>query len=421
VKFGIRMKRVAVPHALLLLARHGLLVLAIAIAPVSTSAQNIAPLAEPDLNLVGDGWIYALASQPDGSMIAGGYFQFSDGTPHRFLIRLRPDGSLDPDWNPAPNNTVFALATDADGAVYVGGAFTEIGGVARGGLAKLSGTGSGAVDPDWDPPTNSWVLALALLDEGALIVGGEFSEVGGQSRSRLAKVLADGSVDEDWNPAPNAVVRSILVREQDVFVGGQFTQIGGQPRRSLAKLSAVGSGTADPVWNPAPQFDFGPSINAMVTDCEGNLFVGGNFDTIGGQERSYLAKISATGTGTAAPEWEARSNGTVLALTTHGCDTIYVQKYEGPNFGVAKRPTQGDGTPDPTWYPLTNWDPSSISNTARIYALATNGSDTIYIGGRFSELGGLPRLALASVPIDPLPAGEDVFANGFEDLPSTPP
>jgi hypothetical protein len=70
--------------------------------------------------------------------------------------------------------------------VYAGGFFTQIGSVWRLHLAKLSGSGTGTVDPIWDPSPDSGVTALALNSAGALLVGGEFSEAGGETRSGFA-------------------------------------------------------------------------------------------------------------------------------------------------------------------------------------------------------------------------------------------
>ena len=94
------------------------------------------------------------------------------------------------------------------------------------------------------------MLAISQQDDGKVIVGGYFSLVNGVSRTNIARVNADGTVDQTWNPAANDAVRRIVVSGTDVFVLGDFSAIGGQTRNGMAKLSTGGPGAADPVWNP---------------------------------------------------------------------------------------------------------------------------------------------------------------------------
>src|SRR5690606_30807890 len=149
---------------------------------VTAWAQRPAPQVFPNLELLTDGWVNAIARQPDGGVVFGGYFNKVNGTPRNNIARLRPDGTLDPEWNPSADGDIIALAIDASGAVYASGGFSSIGGTSRNYLAKLSGSGTGATDPDWNPSANSGVLALVVDASGAVYAGGAFTSIGGASR-----------------------------------------------------------------------------------------------------------------------------------------------------------------------------------------------------------------------------------------------
>src|SRR5690606_38418527 len=90
----------------------------------------------------------------------------------------------------------------------------------------------------FNPGANDFVFSFALQPDGKVLVGGLFTELGGQPRNRLARLTPDGSLDATFNPGADAAVWSLAVQpDGKVLVGGFFTQLGGQPRNRLARLS----------------------------------------------------------------------------------------------------------------------------------------------------------------------------------------
>ncbi|MEO7199848.1 MAG: Ig-like domain-containing protein, partial [Dokdonella sp.] len=78
---------------------------------------------------------------------------------------------------------------------------------------------------------------LAVQPDGKLLLGGQFSQVGGQTRNYIARLNVDGTVDADFNPGGNGTVYSLAVQpDGKVLVGGLFTQVGGQARNRIARL-----------------------------------------------------------------------------------------------------------------------------------------------------------------------------------------
>ena len=51
-------------------------------------------------------------------------------------------------------------------------------------------------------------------------------------------ILANGTVDSDWNPDASGGVNVLLISGEAVFTGGYFSTIGGQPRNNIAALDA---------------------------------------------------------------------------------------------------------------------------------------------------------------------------------------
>ena len=101
----------------------------------------------------------------------------------------------------APNadNTVLKLAVQADGKLLVGGDFTSIAGNTRSGIARLLPDGS--LDPTFpDPVVDGPIQAFAVQADGKILIGGTFHQVGVSLRNNIARLNPDGSVDLAFNP-----------------------------------------------------------------------------------------------------------------------------------------------------------------------------------------------------------------------------
>jgi hypothetical protein len=85
--------------------------------------------------------VAALAPQPDGKLVVGGGFTSVNGAARRAIVRLNPDGRADPTFNPGagPDGVVYALALQPDGNVILAGDFNNVGGTPRDRLARLFG------------------------------------------------------------------------------------------------------------------------------------------------------------------------------------------------------------------------------------------------------------------------------------------
>jgi uncharacterized delta-60 repeat protein len=171
-----------------------------------------------------------LVVQPDQKVIVGG------------SMRLNQDGTLDPTYNAAgPNFGVSAVSLQSDGKLMLGGSFQRLGGIARNHIGRLNADGS--LDSTFDPGVgpNWFVEALAVQSDGRVIIGGNFTEINGIARNRLARLNADGGVDMtfDSGMGPNDGVRCILLEAGGkVLVGGFFTRFNGVAKAYLARLVA---------------------------------------------------------------------------------------------------------------------------------------------------------------------------------------
>jgi len=168
-------------------------------------------------------------------------------------------------------------------SLYVGGAFTVIGTQNRSRLAKLSTSGTGLADLDWNPNANNQIEAMEMRGPW-IYAGGHFTTVGGQNRNRIARLnKTNGDADPDWDPDANGQVNDIVLNNDHIYVGGAFTFIGNQTRNRIADLDDAGDAV----------FTWDPNANSEVYTLElsSNLFLGGVFNMVDGLSHSGLAKL----------------------------------------------------------------------------------------------------------------------------------
>src|SRR5581483_2689454 len=93
-------------------------------------------------------------------------------------------------------------------SVYLGGAFTQVGGAAHARLAKVSGTGTGAVVSAWKGTASGEVFSLTSAGT-TLFAGGGFGTVDGSARANLAALNETDGAVLPWNPGTDGQVKSI--------------------------------------------------------------------------------------------------------------------------------------------------------------------------------------------------------------------
>lgn len=241
----------------------------------------------------------------------GGTFTYVDGESRSRIAKVNnTDGSVDLAWNPSSNNSVWEIEVSGSD-VYVGGYFTFIGGETRNTIAKLNNT-DGSADSQWDPNAENNVFAIELDGEN-MYVGGAFDYIDYTLVSEFAQLnLEYGQLTDSCYPnivtqsyctlypedpsCEASTVYSIRVVDDDIYVSGSFTNVGGisgDERLGLAKLNKEDCSLAS--WNPTAVNDNGDNPYVYTMEFSGTeVYVGGNFASIGGESRNNLAVLDST-------------------------------------------------------------------------------------------------------------------------------
>jgi uncharacterized membrane protein len=265
----------------------------------------------------------------------------------------------------ATGGTVYAVAQVGDRTV-IGGDFTAVGGVPRQHVAAI--LADGTLDQTWNPGADGTVYALAASADGSRIfLGGTFTSAGGAARSRLAAVDATtGAAVPGWTADTNGDVRALAAFGDRLYVGGAFTTVQALAIRRLAAVS-MSTGVVSTTFKPWPDW----TVRGLAVSPDGTkVYPVGGFTTIAGVARKGAAEIlAATGRATA---FAPTDGGALLAvgITPDGSRIFFSNP---ANVLFAYDPAVSNG---PVWTVKTGGDVQAVAASAT----------EVYIGGHFSQI-----------------------------------
>lgn len=178
-----------------------------------------------------NGSVFAILFMPDGRWLIGGAFTDAGGVADAdYLAYYDPTADTFTAVNATPLNlTVRALLLLPDGNVLFGGAYTNAGGDANADfLAKLT-VATGAYSSLNATPLNGTVLALALLPNLTVAVGGAYTNAGGDPNADyLAKLTLSTGAYSSFTATPlSSNVNALAARGTVLYIGGEFINPGG--------------------------------------------------------------------------------------------------------------------------------------------------------------------------------------------------
>jgi uncharacterized delta-60 repeat protein len=347
-----------------------------------------------------NGNVQALALQPDGRVLIGGFFDAVSDVLRNGIARLNTDGSVDLSFNPGDgvNSGVLALALQPDGKVLIGGYFSQVNGVSHHGIARLNADGS--VDSTFNPVTEegNYVTSLVLQPDGKVLAGGR---TGFSSNDSLimTRLNTDGSLDLAFNSG---------------ISGGKVTALALQPNGkvlvvnyNVSRLNANGS--LDPTFSSSI---VDPDINALALQPDGKVLVGGSR-----VDNTSVVRLNADGSldSTFNTTIDRRDVGEVdaLALQSNGkvlMGGIRVIRDEIRNDRITPvlARLNADGSLDDSFNIVF-----ATGDASHVYAIALQPNRQVLVGGFFNRLNrelhpGVARLKADGTLIKSISAGDEM-------------
>ena len=354
--------------------------------------------------------ILVTGSGGDAVVYAAGDFQHAPGIEASFVAERR-DGA----WRSIGefNRSVRSLMLfdSGDGPqLHAAGRFTEIDGQAISGVARWDGASwhpLGLGIPTSDPGFGPLVDTMAVYDDGrglALYVGGEFAIAGSLPARALARW--DGA---SWEPVGRGVegqVVDLAIHDFDgqerLVVVGRFTRAGGLAGVDVRNVAA---------WDGTNWHDVAGGANDNVLAVaslgdgpDASLFIGGQFDEVGGISASNIAMLSGE------YEWFPLGGGVtsrgvprvieLLPARVDGVESMLV----GGVFEAADGFIAGSlaaYSPAEGWRNMGGDFVSSLGGTERVETLALDESGTkLWAGGSFERVSGVEAVRIAERTLD---------------------
>ncbi len=223
-----------------------------------------------------------------------------------------------PTWQ--TNGTVYALAASG-GKVVAGGTFTQLRPPAGASGTARTQTALAVLNADTGAPDScqfavsaasgtASVLALTTnADQSVVYVAGNFSSIGGVNVGRVAAIDVNACVVKPFRPAQFSSTATALAQYGNVlYVGGLFNTVGGQTRRGFAAVNATTGALLDWVADAVRTVtnlpaDVGQGRAVAVSPDGQKVVVGGDMFEINGQYSHSIAMVTgATGANGAGGE-----------------------------------------------------------------------------------------------------------------------
>jgi len=285
------------------------------------------PSSASDAAIAIDPRVLAIITQPDGKILVGSTSVNEKGQAgvdfvSSDLARLNADGTVDSNFNAVHGGhglggpfAFVCIGLQPDGRVIFGGGFDSLNGAGSSCIGRFNGDGSQDFSFNADVRDDRAgagyhpeVRAIILQPDGKVIIGGVFTTVNDVSRTNLARLNNDGTLDNSFNPGtgPNdSVITVALQPDGKVIIGGFYTQV-------IARLNT--DGTLDTSFNPGNGPDNG--VACMALQADGRLLIGGQFASVSGFARNYVVQLS--GGDAMVLNFQKLNNQLVLSWTNAG-------------------------------------------------------------------------------------------------------
>lgn len=359
-----------------------------------------------------DGPVYAIAPDNAGGWYIGGKFNYVGGVPRRNFARVNSNGTVH-SLNLAPDGPVYAIEMEpaqysSSPYLFIGGDFSFIDGIPVYNVAQLN-TMTKQIISTWVPDINGPVYALKKIGNN-VYVGGSFTNVDGNNNLNLAIISISRNYTVSFNPnTTSGPVYALYYNKESnsLFVGGNFTAIGSNLRQHVGQIN-ISTQTVSS-WNPnvngtvraiagllpplpgntSSSGSGGKYVNEETAAVSNTIYIGGEFTNINGTPVKGFAEMSMTSNTPLPSTLTANCNGTVWAIYA---DKKKNRIYVGGKFSSLGGTLRNNLACLDTLGNATSWNPSA---GGKVSAICRQVGISIHVGGEFPCMGSVEKAYVA--------------------------
>jgi uncharacterized delta-60 repeat protein len=340
-----------------------------------------------------DYYVEQVLEQPDGKVLICGLFSYYNGENRPWIARLNSDGTIDRSFNPRPNYWVRHMLVQPDGKIVIGGQFTEVEGFSRNRIARLNEDGS--LDLTFDVGTgletslataingdaSPFIIWSELLPDGRILALGNFRTYNGELSSGIARINPDGSRDTTFNTGSGFDIWTRFVHvlpNGDMFIGGWFNSYNGQSFNRLVKLKEDGS--ADTNFNA--YYGDKTAVYSIAMQPGGKLITCGHSLNEQGLFHREIVRLNSDGS--VDESWPGRTNEKTESILQQSDGKLIICGYftfVNDEWHVNLARLNADGTLDPEFRADANFF---------IWTVAPARDKRILVSGGFTSIDGIP-------------------------------
>ncbi|WP_379969626.1 T9SS type A sorting domain-containing protein [Epilithonimonas sp. UC225_85] len=341
--------------------------------------------------------VTSFQQQSDGKLMTGGSYSVFNNNVKHYISRINLDGTLDTTFNPgyAADGTIRNIAVQTDKKIIIVGNFNSFNDSQNNRVARIDADGNVDNTLQVGVGADLTIRAAAVQSDNKIIVGGDFSTFNTIAKSYLVRISSAGSIDNDFKIGygPTDPVRDILIQpDGKILVCGDFTVFNTKTANRILRLNT--DGTIDTSFQPLSGAN--NAIYAMKLQPDNKILISGNFTTYDGVSRNRLARINVDGTLDTSFAVGTGANNTVSSMVIQADGKIVI----GGNFTtfngvtstrVARVNTNGSRDASFT---------ATVGANASVETLVMQENGKVLIGGSFTKYNNVTRNYIARLETD---------------------
>jgi hypothetical protein len=289
---------------------------------------------------------------------------------------------------PKVNGLIYTIVSDGTGGFFIGGSFTTVGGLPRKNFARITSTMSvHSMDLGFDN-----IVKKIVTHNGKAYVVGNFNNAVvnnvNQPRSRIACInIATNTLNAWTGMLTNPIINDAVIINNKLYIGGKIMYSGTNRallayNLSLTNPTIISTGIQNILQGGTTN---NAIITSLVATSNNQLYFGGTFDKVTGQNRTNVAGIDAISSALISTNMVL--NNTVNSLAWYN-NVLYVAGYFTTVNGGSKPRLFAYNTSSNS---LFTWTPNPNSTVSKI---GVQGG-SLWVSGNFTNISTSPKTNFA--------------------------